>query len=518
MRILLLFWLFAASLTLSSPARAEEMRDVPLEELRDKVRGAWAGKMVGVAIGFPTEFKFRGTVVPDSAMPTWKPEMIRDALRQDDLYVQMAFAQVLDERGLDATTEQFAAMFRDSQFPLWHASQAARRALRRGAPPLETGTPKYNTHGNDIAFQINADFAGLMCPGLPQASNDLIARAGRVTCWGDGVYGGIFVAGMYTRAFFETDPRKVVEAGLACVPPESDYGKAIADVLAWSKEHPDDWQATWRRVNEKWDHQDRCPYGALEPLNIDAKINGAYLAIGLLYGGGEFYKTIDIATRCGQDSDCNPSTAAGIWGAMHGFKAIPEQYKSGLAEIAHERFTFTPFTFDGIVESTLKNAVSFVKRNGGRVDERVLTIKTQEPKSTAVPQYAIGKPAERVACEDPRWMWTGAWTREVTSKTGPERLATEQGATATIGFDGTGAIICGPYVPAGGTGDVFIDGKLDRTVDVLDDDGRRKVMEAVWHRFDLSPGKHTLKLVVRGKPFGNSKGSEIRVHSLIVYR
>ena len=60
--------------------------------------------------------------------------------------------------------------------------------------------------------------------------------------------------------------------------------------------------------------------------------------------------------------------------------------------------------------------------------------------------------------------------------------------------------------------------KLDRTIDVLDDDGRRKVMESVWHRFDLPPGKHTMKLVVRGERCRQSKGSEVRVHSLIVYR
>ena len=293
----------------TSFARAEERR-IALDEFRDKVRGAWAGKMIGVAEGFPTEFKFRGTLVPDSAMPAWEPDMVRGALKQDDLYVQLAYAQVLDDRGLDASTEDFAASFRDSKFSVWHASQAARRALRRGASAMESGTPKYNTHGNDIAFQINADFIGLMCPAMPAASNDLCHRAARIVAWGDGIYGGMFTAGMYTRAFFETDVRKVVEAGLECIPPDSTYANVIRDVLAWSAEDPSDWQKTWRRVNEKWDGQDRCPYGALEPLNIDAKINGAYLAIGLLYGGGDFWKTVDVATRCGQDSDCNPSTAA----------------------------------------------------------------------------------------------------------------------------------------------------------------------------------------------------------------
>lgn len=507
-----------ALLIVATTVRGED-RTITLDDLRNKVRGAWAGKMIGVSQGFPTEFKFRGVTVPPDGLPKWNPVMVRESLRQDDLYIQMTFAQVLDERGIDATTDDFAKMFRESKYSLWHANQAGRRALRRGAPPAESGTPKYTTHGNDISFQIDADFIGLMCPAMPQASNDLIHRAGRIIAWGDGIYGGMFVAGMYAAAYFETDSRKVVEAGLACLPPESDYAKVITDVLAWSKEERKDWESTWRRVNEKWDGQDRCPYGALEPLNIDAKINGAYVAIGLLYGGDDFWRTIEIATRCGQDSDCNPSTAAGVWGAMRGYRAIPEQYTGGIPQIADTKFVYTEYTFDAIVDSTIQRATLLAERHGGSSDGHQLAIKAQAPKPTPVKAFTMGKPVERIGCDDAaRWTWEGDWKREVSAKVGAERAASGKGSAATIEFSGTGAIVCGPYSAEGGMADVYIDGKLDCTVDVADDDGRRKVMDSVWHRFDLPPGKHTLKLVVRGEPFGHSKGTEIRVHSLIIYR
>jgi hypothetical protein len=35
-------------------------------------------------------------------------------------------------------------------------------------------------------------------------------------------------------------------------------------------------------------------------FNIDAKINGAYIAMGLLYGEGNIEKTTVISMRCGQ--------------------------------------------------------------------------------------------------------------------------------------------------------------------------------------------------------------------------
>ena len=78
--------------------------------------------------------------------------MVREALTQDDLYVDITFAEALDRHGLDASSEDFAALFRQAKYPLWHANLAARRALRRGIPATLSGTPRYNIHANDIDF------------------------------------------------------------------------------------------------------------------------------------------------------------------------------------------------------------------------------------------------------------------------------------------------------------------------------------------------------------------------------
>ncbi|MEJ2239066.1 MAG: ADP-ribosylglycohydrolase family protein, partial [Gemmatimonadales bacterium] len=186
-----------------------------LSVLEDRIRGGWAGQMIGVSFGEPTEFRYLDRIMPEEELPEWQPEMVSSTLNQDDLYVDMTFAAVLDEKGLDATTDDFGAMFREAQYRLWHANLAARRALRRGVPATLSGTPQYNSHANDIDFQIEADFIGLMAPGMPQASNDICRRAGRVMNHGDGILGGVFVSGMYAAAIFESDPRRIVEAGLA---------------------------------------------------------------------------------------------------------------------------------------------------------------------------------------------------------------------------------------------------------------------------------------------------------------
>jgi hypothetical protein len=502
-------------------------RSIELGVLEDKVRGGWAGQMIGVSFGEPTEFRYRGEIIPSDELPEWQPEMVRSTLDQDDLYVDMTFAAVLDDKGLDATTEDFGAMFREAQYQLWHANLAARRALRRGVPATLSGTPKYNAHANDIDFQIEADFIGLMTPGMLQASNDLGLRAGRVMNYGDGIAGGLFVSTMYAAAFFETDPRRLVEAGVAALPPQSEYARLINDVLEWSQQHPDDWIAVWQLIQETWDDGEPCPHGALDPFNIDAKINGAYVAIGLLYGGGDFRDTMMIATRCGQDSDCNPASALGVLGVVLGYEGIPEEYRSGIPAIADETFSYTDYSFNTIVESTVKRAIAMVELHGGRVDGDRLIVKTQDAVPAELELWDdFGSPVELIPIDDPRWSVEGDWEEGSYIKGGWDlRWVTsgDAGAEASIRFAGSGAIIGGLYLPTGGMADVYLDGELDSTVDVNSDEGQAKVNESVWHAFGLADTEHELRIVVRGEPYRGPdnvarEGTDVALSYLKVFR
>jgi hypothetical protein len=81
-----------------------------------------------------------------------------------------------------------------------------------------------------------------------------------------------------------------------------------------------------------------CPEGVFAPFNIDAKVNAAYVVIGLLYGGSDYTKTLEITTRCGQDADCNPSSAGGILGTILGYNKIPSFWKQGFERSGRNRF------------------------------------------------------------------------------------------------------------------------------------------------------------------------------------
>jgi hypothetical protein len=154
-------------LTFVSRVHAEPERTLSRDALRDKIRGAWAAQMIGVAFGAPTEFKSNSKILEGEI----KGFPLANALKQDDPYVEMTFAHVMDTIGLDATTADYGEAFKNTKYKLWHANAAARRNLNRGIAAPMSGHPTYNLHADDIDFQIEADFIGIMCPGLPQVSN-----------------------------------------------------------------------------------------------------------------------------------------------------------------------------------------------------------------------------------------------------------------------------------------------------------------------------------------------------------
>ena len=145
-----------------------------------------------------------------------------------------------------------------------------------------------------------------------------------------------------------------------------------------------------------------------------------------------------------------------------------------------------------------------------------LIVKTQTPVAAKLELWDdYGDPVERIATSDARWHWKGAWTQPKDQKS---KTASEKGAEAAVTFDGRGAIITGSYLPTGGRADVYLDGKLDRSVDVYPDEPSVKSGESVWHAFSLKTGRHEVRLVVRGEPYEGSKGKDINIQDIVVFR
>ncbi len=361
-----------------------KVRRLPVSEYVDKMKGGWIGQMAGVGWGGPTEFKWKGEIIPADKMPKWKPDMINQ-FHQDDIYVEMTFMRTLELYGLDVSIRQAGIDFANSGYQLWHANLAGRDNLRNGIAPPDSGHPRFNKHADDIDYQIEADYAGLIAPGLPNVVIKLGETFGRLMNYGDGLYGGQFVGGMYAEAFFETDMVRIIEAGLACIPAKSQFTECIRDVLKWHRQNPNDWEKTWQLIEDKY--QDNPEYRKAScdkgDFNIDAKINAAYIVMGMLYGEGDMDKTIIISTRCGQDSDCNPANSGGVLATTIGFSKLPDKFKSALNP--EGKFSHTPYNFPTLIKVSEKIVRQAVRQAGGRIEKdangrEVFVIPVQKPK------------------------------------------------------------------------------------------------------------------------------------------
>jgi len=370
--------------------------------LRDKIKGGWAGQTIGCTYGGPVEFLYNGTIIQDYVPITWPDGAIKKYYDTfpglyDDVYMDLTFVSAFERWGLDAPVDSIAMAFARSGYPLWHGNQAARYNILHGIMPPASGNWLNNPHADDIDYQIEADFSGLMSPGMPNTASAFSNKIGHIIASGDGWYGGVFVGAMYSVAFVSTDVEFIVNEALKTIPEQSTFHQCIADVIKWHKQFPSDWKQNWFECQKKWAQDYGCPDGVFTAFDIDSKINSAYVAIGLLYGQGDFAKTMDIAARCGQDADCNPATAAGILGTMLGYSNIPEYWKKNLYEVEDLKFAYTTLSLKDVYELGLKQALQVVARSGGKINGEEVVIACQRPQPVKLEQSFAGHfPVDKV--------------------------------------------------------------------------------------------------------------------------
>ena len=327
---------------LTASGADEKVRRISVKEFRDKMEAGWIGQILGVSWGAPTEGQYR-EIMPEEKMPPFSEDLINHAFGQDDLYVEMTFLRSMEEYGFDVPIRQAGIDFANSGYPLWVANDAGRRNLRNGIAPPDSSHPKFHHCAGAIDYQIEADYAGLIAPGMPQIVIALGEKFGRLMNYGDGMYAGQFMGALYAEAFFEKDVRKLIEAGLACIPPQCMYAAMVRDMVKWHGENPD-WTKTWKLVVDKYRENRAYNISAL-----DVKLEGAFVLMGLLYGGGDLDRTIIISCRCGSDSDCNPSSSGGVLFTAVGRSKLPDRYAKKLdrtSVFSHTAYNF-PRLLDG---------------------------------------------------------------------------------------------------------------------------------------------------------------------------
>ena len=475
------------------PSPASKRMAISKEELMDKIKGAWAGQTIGCTYGGPTEFKYLGRRIPDYENIKWDDGKIKWYFDNvpglyDDVYMDLTFIQVMHEQGLNAPAKAYAKAFADAEYPLWHANQAARYNIQRGINPPRSGHWKYNPHADDIDYQIEADFAGIITPGMPNTASRISDRIGHLMNYGNGWYGGVYVGAMYSLAFVYDDVETIAVKALQCIPEKSSYHRCMKDVIAWHRQYPGNWKKTWQLCQDNYANEVGCPDGVKAAFDIDAVINSAYILIGLLYGEGDFARTMEIATRCGQDSDCNPASAGGILGCILGYSKIPERWMKNLRDVEDRKFAYTTLSLNDTYRYSMELAEKLIMKNGGKDRGSKLEVKVQEPKPVRFEEsFPNLRPRER---------------------RGGRSLA----EFGTERFEGKGIVVSGnvkskdkDYVAEI---DVFVDGKFRETM-TAPANFHDRTGELYW-TYDLKKGTHELSLKWKN-PNGEAKVNAGRI-------
>jgi ADP-ribosylglycohydrolase len=302
-------------------------------EYLERIYSGWLGKIIGIRLGAPVEGWTWDTIQSTYGELDRYPVDYRDFAADDDSNGPLFFLRALEEGlpkggGDFGLTSQAVGEALLNYAPFEHGffwwggygvstEHTAYLNLRAGIPAPRSGSVEQNgsAAAEQIGGQIFIDTWGLVCPGNPGRAAGYAEKAAGVTHGGNGVYGGVFVAACVAGAFEERDVRRLIEKSLGYIPAGCEYAGAVRAVMAFHEANPQNWRDCFAYIRANWGY-DRYPG------NCHIIPNAAVMILGLLYGEGDFSRTLTITTMCGWDTDCNAGNAGAIVGVLCGLGGI----------------------------------------------------------------------------------------------------------------------------------------------------------------------------------------------------
>ncbi|MFH8897117.1 ADP-ribosylglycohydrolase family protein [Streptomyces coeruleorubidus] len=337
-------------------------------ELTDRILGGWQGRIAGNMLGKPVEqgevwtrdridrYLRQAAALPLTdylpepisesdgfeLRPEWRQCVrghIHGSCRDDDVDYAILGLDLLETHGFGFSTEQVGDLWllRLPYLQTFTAERAAYRNLANGLKPPLTATYD-NPYQEWIGALIRADIFGWTCPGAPRRAASLARRDAVLSHTGNGVYGAMWAAALIAAAFTAPTVRHAVDEALAVIPASSRLARTVRRVVALHDTRMS-WEDTLTTVTEE-----TTGMGWIHTVP-----NAAVLTAGLLYGDGDFTRTITLTVRGGLDTDSNGATAGSVAGVFCGAAAIPDQWTVPLEDTVRSAV----FGFDGVRISEL---------------------------------------------------------------------------------------------------------------------------------------------------------------------
>ena len=316
------------------------------EALREKIAGAWYGRICGCLLGKPVEgihldelipflketgnypmhryimeseitdeikekyeFTFEGKTYPDSI----------DYAPVDDDTNYMVLAQLLIKRnGRDFTPCDVIKLWMATQPKSAYctAERVAFRNFMLGYEPPYTAVYK-NPYREWIGAQIRGDYFGYINPGDPEMAAEMAWRDASISHIKNGIYGEMFVSAMIACAAVTDSITDIIRGGLAEIPATSRLYERVTEFLA-AYENGATKEEAFARIYELYD--DKSGHDWCHTIS-----NALIVVCTLLYGECDYSKSICMAVEAGFDTDCNGATVGSILG-MRGGKSCIDEY------------------------------------------------------------------------------------------------------------------------------------------------------------------------------------------------
>lgn len=329
--------------------------EIPESSRKDHICGAWLGRCAGCLLGKPIE----GVRTPKlwALIERAGLQEIPDYLWRlpglsDEDYKELDFANLLDwkrtahmpedddtnytvtgmavvkAKGIGFTPADMADVWLKNM-PILHTCTAERVAYRNLVNNIEPPRSAVvrNPYREWIGAQIRADFFGYVALGRPELAAELAWRDASISHVKNGIYGEMWVAAMLSASSGENDVRRVIETGLSEIPIQCRLTEGIRDVLSWHAENTPYAEAVGH-IHRLWDENNAHDW-------CHTISNAQIVALGLLYGEGDFEKSVTRAVYPCFDTDCNGATVGSIVGMMLGAKALPSKWTSVMNDTIH---------------------------------------------------------------------------------------------------------------------------------------------------------------------------------------
>ena len=282
--------------------------------LQDRIHGCWLGKSIGGTLGLPAEGR------TDRMNYTFYDPVPEIAPPNDDLELQLVWLDLLEKRGFELTQRDFADAWLASIHYMWDEYGRCRWNLRRGIPLAEVGTFE-NPFVSGMGSPIRSEIWACLCPGQPALAARYAAMDASLDHGAEGIDGEVYLAVLQSLVLSGIPLRESMAQAFTYIRSETETARAL---LLVTQRH--------RAGTEAWACREQLLAAHRSENFTHAPLNLGLIAWALLYGEGDFEKTILLAVNGGYDTDCTAATAGATVGLAMGAAAIPKRWQQPIGE------------------------------------------------------------------------------------------------------------------------------------------------------------------------------------------